>query len=80
MREFLKRLTTINKRDLYGLLGWFCVSVVFGLVSLILMVAREVYQWKHYKLSRFEWEDVVRYSLVILLGSVVYYLIIDWIW
>lgn len=30
---------------------------------------------QHYKLARFEWEDVVRYSLIIILGSVVNYFI-----
>ena len=32
---------------------------------------------KHYHLSRFEWEDVVRYSIVIVLGSIINYLILD---
>lgn len=39
------------------------------------MIGREIYQYKHYKLERFEWEDVVRYSLIIILGSVVNYFI-----
>ena len=43
------------------------------------MVGREICQYEKYHLARFEWEDVVRYSIVILLGSVVNYLIIDWI-
>lgn len=76
MKEFWKRLTTLNKRDLYGLVGWFAIGIVLGLVSLIPMVAREIYQYKHYKLSMFEWEDVVRYSVVIALGSVLQYLIL----
>ena len=76
MREFWKRLFSFNKRDLYGLLGWFVVSLVVGLIAIVLMVGREVYQWKHYKLSRFEWEDVVRYGIVILLGSLIQCLII----
>lgn len=37
-------------------------------LCLWLMAAREAYQWHHYCLSRFEWEDVVRYSLVIVTG------------
>ena len=79
MREFWKNLMTFNKRDCIGLVCWFLVGVVIGLVAIPLMVWREIYQYEKYHLSRFEWEDVARYSIVILLGSVVNYLIIDWI-
>lgn len=63
----MDRLFTLNRRDWIGMGCWLAMSVLVGLVALPLMVAREVYQWKHYKLSRFEWEDVVRYGLMILL-------------
>lgn len=75
MRNFLKRLATFNTRDLHGLIGWFIAGIVMGLFALPIMVAREIYQYKHYKLARFELEDVVRYSLIIILGSVVNYFI-----
>lgn len=77
MRDFLKRLITFNKRDCIGLACWFLVGVVVGIIAIPLMVWREIYQYEKYHLSSFEWEDVIRYSLVILLGSVVNYLIID---
>lgn len=77
MKDFLKRLITFNKRDLIGLVCWFLVSVIIGIIAIPLMVWREIYQYEKYHLSRFEWEDVIRYSLVIVLGSVVNYLIID---
>lgn len=35
------------------------------------MVGRELYQWRRYHLQRFEWEDVVRYAVVIVVGYVV---------
>ena len=41
------------------------------------MIIREIYQYKHYHLIKFEWEDVIRYSLVIILGSVIGFLIIS---
>lgn len=41
------------------------------------MIIREVYQYKHYHLNNFELEDVIRYSLVIILGSVIGFLIIS---
>lgn len=70
-----KKLLTFNKRDLIGLICWLAVSVLLGSVSLLAMVVREVYQWKRYNLSRFEWEDVIRYIVVIVLGSITNYFI-----
>ena len=71
MRKILK----LNKRDWIGLACWLLVSILVGLLSLPVMVGREIYQYKHYHLTKFEWEDVVRYSLIIILGSVVNYFI-----
>lgn len=70
-----KKLLTFNKRDWIGLTCWLAVSILLGSFSLLAMVVREVYQWKRYNLSRFEWEDVVRYSVVIVLGSIINYFI-----
>lgn len=71
MRNILK----LNKRDLIGLSCWLLISTLIGLFALPIMVGREVYQYKHYHLARFEWEDVIRYSVVILLGSIINYFI-----
>lgn len=73
----LKRLFTLNKRDWIGLACWFLLSVVIGIIALPLMVLREFYQYDKYQLPRFEWEDVVRYSFVIIIGSVVNYWLLD---
>ena len=73
----LRRLFTLNKRDWIGLACWFLLSVLIGIISLPLMIWREVYQYDKYQLPRFEWEDVVRYSLVIIIGSIINYLILD---
>ena len=77
MKTFLRNLITLNKRDLIGLACWLLVSIFVGLLALPVMVGREIYQYKHYHLSRFEWEDIVRYSVVIVLGSIINYLILD---
>lgn len=66
----------MNKRDYIGLICWFVVSVLLGSISLLAMVVREIYQWKRYNLPKFEWEDVVRYGIVIMLGSIVHYWIL----
>ena len=76
MKEFFKRLIPINQRDIYGIFGWFILSLLFNVLMLPVMIGREVYQYKHYHLDHFEWEDVIRYSLVILIGSVIEYLVI----
>lgn len=71
MRNILK----VNKRDCVGLACWLLISLLIGLLALPVMVGREIYQYKHYHLSRFEWEDIVRYSVVIVLGSIINYFI-----
>ncbi len=71
----MKNIFKLNKRDWIGLACWLLVSILVGLLALPVMIGREVYQYKHYHLSRFEWEDVVRYSLVIAIGSVIHFLL-----
>ena len=73
----MKNLFKLNKRDWIGLVCWFLLSVLIGIIALPLMIWREVYQYYKYQLLRFEWEDVVRYSLVIIIGSVVNYWLLD---
>lgn len=73
----LKRLFTLNRRDWIGLACWFLLSVLIGIIALPLMIWREVYQYDKYQLPRFEWEDVVRYSFVIIIGSVVNYWLLN---
>lgn len=76
MKDFLERLITLDKRDYIGLACWFLVGILLGSASLLLMVVREVYQWKKYHLPRFEQEDVIRYGMVIMLGAVIHYEIV----
>lgn len=71
----MKNVLKLNKRDWIGLACWLLVSILIGLLALPVMIGREVYQYKHYHLSRFKWEDVVRYSLVIAIGSVIHFLL-----
>lgn len=71
----MNSLFQFNRRDLYGLLLWFITGIAISLFALPVMVLREYYQYKHYKLARFEWEDIVRYSLVITIGSVIHSLL-----
>ena len=73
----LKRLFTLNKRDWIGLACWLLISILVGLLALPIMVCREIYQYKYYHLKKFEWEDVIRYSVIIILGSIINYLILD---
>ena len=75
MKTFLRTLIILNRRDLIGLACWLFVSILLGPFALPVMIGREIYQYRHYHLSRFEWEDIVRYSVVIVLGSIVNYLV-----
>lgn len=69
----MKNLFKLNRRDWIGLACWLLISILIGLLALPIMIGREVYQYKHYCLSHFEWEDVIRYSVVIALGSIMNY-------
>lgn len=71
----MKNVLKLNKRDWIGLACWLLVSILIGLLALPVMVGREIYQYKHYHLSRFEWEDIIRYSFVIIVGSVIHILL-----
>lgn len=73
----MKNVLKLNKRDWIGLACWLLISMLIGLLALPIMVGREIYQYKHYHLAKFEWEDVVRYSIIIIIGSIINYLILD---
>lgn len=64
-------LFKLNTRDYIGIGSWLITSIIIGVVAEVIMIAREYYQWKHYKLSRFEIEDVIRYSIVITIGTII---------
>lgn len=64
-------LFKLNTRDYIGIGAWFIISIVIGVISEVIMIGREYYQWKNYKLSRFEIEDVIRYSIVITIGTII---------
>lgn len=79
LRAFFDALLSVNERDICGMFVFLFLSLLASamcgwkgiLFLLVMMVAREVYQYKEYHLPCFEWEDVVRYSLIILLGYIV---------
>ena len=73
----MKDLFKLNKREWIGLACWLLISILVGLLALPIMVGREIYQYKHYNLTEFEWEDVIRYSVIIILGSIINYFILD---
>jgi hypothetical protein len=68
----MKNVLKLNKRDWIGLACWLLVSILIGLLALPAMIGREIYQYKHYHLAKFEWEDIIRYSFVIAIGSVIH--------
>ena len=71
----MKNVFKLNKRDWIGLACWLLVSILIGLLALPIMIGREVYQYKHYHLEKFEWEDIIRYSFVVIVGSAIHILL-----
>ena len=71
MKSFIRTLIPLNRRDLIGLACWLFVSILLGPLALPVMIGREIYQYRHYHLAKFEWEDIVRYTIVIILGSII---------
>lgn len=65
-----------NKRNRQGAIGWFIASIFVGALALPVMVLREVYQWKRYKLQGIEWDDICRYGFTIVIGSMLHVLLL----
>ena len=65
-----------NKRNRQGAIGWFIASIFVGALALPVMVLREVYQWKRYKLLSIEWDDICRYGFTIIVGSMLHLLLL----
>ena len=61
------------KRNILGIVGWLIVAILLGLISEILMIAREEYQHQRYKIP-FEHDDVRRYSISITIGCLIRYI------
>ncbi len=66
-------MTRQEKRNILGICGYFLLSMLTGFFAEVVMIPREIYQYRHCKLSRFEWDDVFRYTVVILLGTGIHY-------
>lgn len=65
-----------NKRNRQGAIGWFIASIFVGVLALPVMVLREIYQWKRYKLPGIEWDDICRYGFTIIIGSMLHMLLL----
>lgn len=64
------------KRNRQGAIGWFITAIFVGVLALPVMVLREVYQWKRYKLPGIEWDDICRYGFTIVIGSMLHVLLL----
>lgn len=65
-----------NKRNRQGTIGWFIASIFVGALALPVMVLREVYQWKRYKLPDIEWDDICHYGFTIIVGSMLHLILL----
>lgn len=75
IKSFLSNLTP-SQRNRLGFVCWVVVAAVLGIFAWFLMLIREIYQWKHYNLSAFESDDVLRYTLAVVIGMAIHYAII----
>lgn len=75
----LKFMDRIKKRNLIGIIGWLVISFVINILALILMILRECKQKEELGLSEIEWDDILRYTITILLGSCIQGLVIQYL-
>ena len=76
LRIIFDAILSVNERDIFCMCAFLVLSLLVSAICgwkgvlflIVMMVAREVWQYKVYHLPHYEWEDVVRYSLIILLG------------
>ena len=61
------------KRNVLGIVGWLLLAILLGILSEVLMIAREEYQHQRYKIP-FEHDDVRRYSISITIGCLIRYI------
>lgn len=61
------------KRNILGIVGWLLLAILLGILSEVLMIAREEYQHQLYKIP-FENDDVRRYSISIAIGCLIRYI------
>ena len=61
------------KRNVLGIVGWLLSAILLGILSEVLMIAREEYQHQLYKIP-FENDDVRRYSISIAIGCLIRYI------
>ena len=61
------------KRNILGIVGWLLLAILLGILSEVLMIAREEYQHQRYKIP-FEHDDVRRYSISIAIGCLIIYI------
>lgn len=58
-----------KKRNLIGIIGWLIISFVINIIALIPMVLRELKQKEELGLEEVEWDDILRYTITIVLGA-----------
>lgn len=65
-----------EQRNRIGLIAWSALALLLGVLVIIPMIAREVYQSKTTR-QPIEWDDIAVYGLFILVFSLFHWCIID---
>lgn len=68
-----------KRRNLLGFIGWFIISLLISIIAMIPMVLRECKQKEQLGLNEIELDDILRYTISILLGSCIQGLVIQYI-
>ena len=63
------------ERNQKGAMGFALIAPIFGLAAIIFMIMREAYQAKKCKI-KLEWDDIMCYSVVMIPGLILHFLII----
>ena len=71
-----KKKSRAARRNEAGMAGFCLLACFINLLAWPVMVLRELYQWRAYHLAGPEWDDVRRYTLAIIAGSIINGLII----
>lgn len=71
-------MNVINKHNIIGVVGWLVLAILLGCFVEFIMIKREEHQSIKYHFD-IEFDDIKRYTIAIIIGSIIHYSILIWI-
>lgn len=65
----------VMERNKKGVIGFVLLSLLLGYIVYPFMVYREEYQKEKYPYNEFEWDDIKRYGITIVVGGTLHIII-----